>query len=184
VAPVLLVSLAAMVFGACNAPARPSTTPSEAPSAAPTVLRVDQLSLPPAADTPPPVPVADAGEIPLDGPPEGIPPPPADGVAPPPPPEVIVEYDGEPLDLAGFIAEYRDEFGPLDVSDADIATAGARLCTYLQRHAAPDGSVDIERAMTEADINEPGYQRLSWLVAFRVAVTHYCGGFSYSPPAY
>ncbi len=184
VAPVLVAALLAVAVAvACDAGVRPSATSPEGPSAAPTVLPVDQLSLPPAAETPAPAPVADPGELPLEGPPDGIPPPPVDGSAPPPP-EVTVEYAGAPRDLAGFIAEYRDEFGPIDASDDVIATAGARLCTYLQRHATTDGSVDIERAMNEADINEPGYLRLTWLVAFRVAVTHYCGGFSYSPPAY
>lgn len=176
-----IAALAAVVLVACSGGLAPSPSAAgpSAGTAAPTVPPLDQLSLTPALVTAEPDVAGPPLETPPAGPPEGIPPPPEG--APPPPPEVTVEYTGPADDLAGFVAAYRQTFAITELSDEVIATAGARLCTYLQRQATPNGSVDLGRAMTEADINEPGYPREVWQLAFELATAHYCGEFSFAP---
>lgn len=145
-------------------------------SAAPTLVPLDQLSLTPAIETPDPALVRTPDQTPPPAPPAG----PPEGV-PPPPPEVTLDYTGPADDLAGFIAAYRQAFGIPEAPDEAIAGAGARLCTYLQRQATANGSVDLGRVITEADINEPGYPREVWQQAFEIATAHYCGEFSFAP---
>ena len=134
------------------------------PGGNPTVPGVDQLSLPPAQVTTEPVPVESPGAPPSVGTPEGT---------APAPPEVTVDYTGPADDLAGFIAAYRETFGA-DIPDDEIGAAGARLCTYLQRHAGADGTVPIGTAIGEADLNEPGYPRDVWVAAYELVTTYYC----------
>lgn len=168
------VLMTALVVVACSmGPAATSIsgTPGASPPA-PTVPGLDQLSLPPAEATAEPAAISSPVGSPPAGPPEGV---------PPPPPEVTLEYTGPADDLAGFVAAYRAAFEITDASDEAIGGAGARLCTYLQRQATPNGSVDLSRVVTEADINEPGYPREVWEHAFQIAMSHYCGGFSFAP---
>jgi hypothetical protein len=88
------------------------------------------------------------------------------------------EYDLGADDLAAFAAEYREVFpGSADFDEAQFDAVGSHLCTYLMRHADAAGVVDVESALIEADMNEPGYTRDDWLSALEVANTHYCGEF-------
>lgn len=170
VAATLIGALTVLACSSGPTASTPGTPGARTPG--PTVVGLDQLSLEPALETADPGPVGTPGELPPIGPPEGV---------PPPPPEVTVEYSGPADDLAGFVAAYREAFMVPELSDEAIGTAGARLCTYLQRQATPDGSVDRDRAVTEAEINEPGYPREAWLQAFEIATSHYCGEFSLAP---
>lgn len=152
----------ALVVVACQAgsPATP----------APTAIVLPSLSLLPASETSTPEPAATPGEVPPIGPPSNV----------PPPPEVAVEYAGPPDDLTAFVTAYRSAFQVPELSDQQIADAGARLCTYLQRHATPNGAVDVDRALAEAEIHEPGYPRDAWQRAFQLASADYCGEFSFA----
>ena len=169
----LATLVGALTFAACSSGPTASTPGTDgAGTPGPTIVGLDQLSLRPAVETAEP----DLEEAPLGTPPGG----PPEGVAPPPP-EVAVEYAGPADDLPGFVAAYREAFMVPELTDEAIGTAGARLCTYLGRHATPNGSVDLGRAVTEADINEPGYPREVWQEAFRIATAHYCDEFSFAP---
>ena len=153
--------LLGLVALACNA--------AVSPTAGPSVPSVVELSLPPAAQIAPPPSVGPPAELPPFAPPCG---------PPPPPPAVIVDYTNEARDLAGFVAAYRETFGVPNLDAAPIDEAGARLCTYLQRHADANGVVVTERAVTEADINEPGYPRDVWVQAYALASAFYCPEFT------
>lgn len=127
------------------------------------------MSLNPAVETSTPEPVGTPGELPPVGPPSGV----------PPPPDVSTSYSGVADDLAAFIAAYRAAFEVAALSDQQVADAGARLCAYLQGQADDSGVVDAERALADAEINEPGYPREVWVLAFEIASTSYCGAFTF-----
>lgn len=169
------MAVGVLAVAACGAG---QTTPpgSAPPESAPPVVGLDQLSFRPVLAT------ADAGlpEAPPQTPPPAPPVGPPEGV-PPPPPELTLDYAGPPDDLGGFVAAYRAAFGLTEGPDEAVESAGSRLCAYLQRQATPNGSVDLERAVTEADINEPGYPREVWQQAFEIATAHFCGEFSFAP---
>lgn len=154
---IALMAIVAVVAAAC-------TGGASGPGGDPTARPVDQLSLPPAQVTTAPAPVESPGAPPSVGTPEGT---------APAPPEVTIDYTGPADDLPGFIAAYRETFGA-ELSDERIGAAGARLCSYLQRHAGPDGTVPIGTAIGEADLNEPGYPRDVWVAAYELVTTFYC----------
>lgn len=131
---------------------------------------VPSVSFVPAQETSTPEPVEAPDELPPIAPPSNVPPPPS---LPGP------DYAGSPDDLAAFASAYREALQVPDLADEEITAAGARLCSYLQRHAGADGVVDVERALTEAEINEPGYPREAWLVAFELASTFFCSELSF-----
>src|SRR3990170_4069386 len=107
-----------LVLVACAGPgANPSTT------ALPTPVVLGQVSLAPASEEATPAEVPDAGDIPSVAPPSGEPEIPA----------VDVEYDLGADDPDAFAEAYRSAFEALDLTDEDVDTAGARLCTYLMR---------------------------------------------------
>lgn len=95
--------------------------------------------------------------------------------APPSPPS---DYQNEPDDFAGFAAAYRAAFSGVQLTDEQVRAAGSALCTYLMRHADGGGTVDLEEALIEADISQPGFARSDWLTALEIANEHYCGSFS------
>ena len=138
-------------------------------SPAPTSISVPSVSLIPATETSTPQPFGTAGEVPPIGPPSGV----------PPPPEAIAAYSEPADDLPAFVAAYRTAFQVPELSDQQIADAGARLCTYLQGQADDSGIVDAGRALADAEINEPGYPREVWLVGFELASTNYCREFTF-----
>lgn len=156
----------ALVVSACQAGSTSVPTPTTIPS----------VSLVPARETSTPEPVG----IPVDLPP--VPPP--SGVAPPssvPAPGAATDYVGDPDDLAAFVAAYRSAFDVPELTDQQIADAGARLGAYLQRQADATGAVDVRRALIEAEINEPGYPREVWILAFELASADYCDELSFDP---
>ncbi len=55
------------------------------------------------------------------------------------------------------------------------------MCTYLQHQADASGVVDAYRALTEAEIEQPGYPRGVWAAAFELAATHFCTDLSFDP---
>lgn len=95
--------------------------------------------------------------------------------APPAPP---TDYQDEPDDFSGFADAYRAAFPGVVFSDQEVRAAGATLCTYLMRHANGNGTVTLEDALIEADLNQPGFPRSDWLTALEIANQHYCGSFS------
>lgn len=109
----------------------------------------------------------------------GAPPPVGPPSSVPPPPDAPVGYSGSPEDLAAFIGGYRSAFQIPELTDQQIADAGARLCSYLQGQAGPDGVVDAARALADAEMHEPGYPREAWVAAFQVASETYCPAFSF-----
>jgi hypothetical protein len=131
---------------------------------------VPSVSLVPAVETSTPGPVETPGEVPLVGPPSGV---------PLPPPGVTPDYQQAADDLAAFVDAYRQAFQVPELPEEAIAAAGARVCTYLQRHADTSGRVDIAGALTEAEINQPGFPREVWLTAFEAAIANYCREFSF-----
>lgn len=143
-------------------------TGSPSATAEPTPVLVAEISLPPASEAPPPEEIPDPAGIP------SVPPPSGDPEAP----EIEVEYDLSADDSDAFADAYRTAFESLDLTDEEINIAGARLCTYLMRHADADGAVALEDAITEADLNQPGFARETWELAFEIATSHYCGEFS------
>ncbi|MEO5704553.1 MAG: hypothetical protein ABIZ52_05505 [Candidatus Limnocylindrales bacterium] len=88
--------------------------------------------------------------------------------------EVTVDYSQAAADLGAFRAAYRAAFSGFEIDDDAIQRAGARLCTYLMRLAGADGSVALDAALAEAEVNEPGYAPEDWVTAFGVATAHYC----------
>lgn len=91
---------------------------------------------------------------------------------------VTVEYTIGAADRAAFIDAWRAAFPGVEMDDGAIDSAGARLCTYLMRHADAAGSVALDDALAEAELNEPGYAQEYWLAAFEVANTDYCRDFT------
>lgn len=154
-----LVLLLSLLASACGA----ATTST----AAPTPINVNEMSMNPAEETRTPEPVESLEELPSAAPPSGD----------PEVEEVTVDYTLGADDAEAFAAAYRSTFEGADLDDQTVDTAGARLCTYLMRHADDDGAVAMEDAMLEADLNEPGYAREAWIAAFDVATAHYCGEF-------
>lgn len=136
---------------------------------APTVVALPDVSLAPADDTAAPDAMPILPELP------SVPPPPS-GVPVPPDPDVDYTFDAD--DLEAFLAAYQEAFPEAGVDRGMIASAGASLCTYLMRHADGDGVVSLDDAMVEADLNEPGYSREAWLLAFEIATASYCGQFT------
>lgn len=152
----LLISIA-LVATACGDGAETST-----PTGNP------ELSLAPAEHTSTPEVLPNVTTLP------SLAPPPDDSPAPP---EVDVDYVFGADDLDSFAEAYQSMFGvELDRDAAD--QIGARVCTYLMRHADGDGVVDVQSAVIEADLNEPGYPRADWMAAFEVANAYYCGEFA------
>ena len=160
--PVLagIAALIAVSVIACDAGTRSS------PGA--TSIALPSVSLNPATETSTPEPAGTPGDAPPVGPPSNV----------PSPPGLTVDYSGPPDDLPAFVAAYRSAFQVPELTEEQIAGAGARLCTYLQRHATANGSVDLARALIEAEINEPGYPREVWELAFELANASYCTEFS------
>jgi hypothetical protein len=91
---------------------------------------------------------------------------------------VSVDYTLGADDLPAFAAAYRAAFAGVEIDDAAVDVAGARLCTYLMREAGPGGSVALSDALAEAEVNEPGYAPEDWIAAFEVATAHYCGEYT------
>lgn len=133
----------------------------------PTPVNVAEMSLPPADEAITPAPVATSETLPSEGPPTGV----------PEPPEVSVDYTLGADDPAGFRQAYRSAFEGIDLDDAAVDAAGARLCSYLMRRADAAGTVALEDVLMEANLNEPGFSREAWVAAFEVATAHYCGEF-------
>lgn len=154
-----LLGLISLLGSACGA-ATMST-------AVPTPININDFSMPPAQGTTTPEPVGSLAPIPSVAPPSGDPV--VGGVAP--------EYTLAADDPEAFATAYRSIFEGADLDDHAVATAGARLCTYLMRQADEDGTVRLEDAVTEADLSEPGYARDAWVAAFGAATTHYCSEF-------
>jgi hypothetical protein len=159
------LALVALVAVACG------TATSSAPTS--TAIAIPSLSLIPATETSTPEPAATLGEVPQIGPPSGPP------SSVPPPPEGIAGYSDTADDLSTFVAAYRTAFQVPELSDQQIAEAGARLCSYLKGQADAAGIVDAGRALTDAEINEPGYPREVWQAAFELASTSYCSEFTF-----
>jgi len=153
-----------LVMGACGA----STTAE--PTSSATVPPIAGMSLQPAAEAPTPQPVDSAEPLPSIVVPTGTPEASTAGNVP--------EYNAGADDLTAFAATYRVAFPGLEFGDEDLDAIGARLCTYLSRHADASGVVDAAAALTEADLSEPGYARNDWVIAFELAMEHYCGEFS------
>jgi hypothetical protein len=142
-------------------------------SPAATSIAVPSVSLLPAVDLSTPEPAGTPGAVPQIGPPSGPP------SSVPPPPEGIAGYSDTADDLSAFVAAYRTAFQVPELSDQQIAEAGARLCTYLRGQADATGIVDAGRALADAEINEPGYPRAVWQAAFELASTSYCSEFTF-----
>jgi hypothetical protein len=156
--------LLTIVMAACAGPGG-----ADLPTALPTPVVLDQVSLPPASDeVPPPSQIPDVGDIP------SVPPPSGDAETP----AVEVGYDLGADDADAFAAAYRSAFGTLELTDEQVDTAGARLCTYLMRNADADGFVELDAAIAEADVNQPGFGPETWETAFGIATDHYCGEYS------
>lgn len=155
-AAVLALTIAACATGSPSSPA-------------PTGLTLPSMSLNPAVETSTPEPVGTPGELPPVGPPSGV----------PPPPDASTSYSGSPDDLTAFVSAYRAAFQVTELTDQQIADAGARLCSYLQGQADESGVVDAQRALADAEINEPGYPRDVWVMAFDIASASYCGAFTF-----
>lgn len=162
----LFVVLVAMLVTAC-AQGGPSTGGS-AGTPAPTPVNIADVSLGPASAgsaTPDAVPSAEtlpSAEVPTGEPPEFVPP---------------SEYALGADDLDAFSAAYEELFPGSGLDASGFDAVGTHLCTYLLRHADDDGVVDLEAALIEADMNEPGYTRGDWLAALGSANAHYCGEF-------
>lgn len=134
---------------------------------APAVVDIGDVSLTPAAEGATPDLIESVAPLPSAEPPTGEPTE-ASGIS--------IDYTLGADDLAGFVDAYRTAFPSADGDEGTIA-AGARLCTYLMRHAGPDGAVDLEDALAEANLHEPGFPRDDWIVAFQAASRYYCGEF-------
>ena len=160
-----ILSFALFTVG-CNAASSPGAS-SQASQAA---IFAPSVSLIPAAETSTPAPVETPGELPPVGPPSGV---------PLPPPGVTPDYQQAADDLAAFVAAYRQAFQVPELPEEAIAAAGARVCGYLQRHADASGLVTIANALTEAEINQPGFPREVWLAAFEAAKASYCREFTF-----
>ena len=160
-AVVSIAAVVALTIAACG------TGPGSSP--AQTAITVPSMSLIPAAETSTPEPFGTPGELPPIAPPSGV----------PPPPDVTTGYSGPADDLPGFIAAYRAAFQVPELTDQQVADAGARLCAYLQGQADASGVVDAERALADAEVNEPGYPRDVWVLAFEIASASYCGAFTF-----
>lgn len=91
---------------------------------------------------------------------------------------VTVDYTLGADDFPAFAAAYRAAFAGFEIDDAAVDVAGARLCTYLMRQAGAGGSVALDDALAEAEVNEPGYAPEDWILAFGVATEHYCGEYT------
>lgn len=139
-------------------------------SATPAITPIDiaDVSLPPASTTAEPETIPTSVTVPSVDLPSGDPSP----FLPP------SDYRLGADDLAAFGAAYDAVFGVSGLDDAGYDAVGSHLCTYLMRHADVNGVVDLESALIEADINEPGYTRGDWLAAFEIADAYYCGEFA------
>lgn len=152
--------LAVLALG-CDATPTGTTVPTFPTAAGPSLPPARETVAPPSDEQPPVLPPS-------------IPPPPS---GPPPPPPLAIDYVQPASDLEGFVVAYRAAFGVPELDADVVAQAGARLCTYLQRHTDAAGVVDVDAAVTEADINEPGYPRAAWIGGFGVANDFYCDEF-------
>jgi hypothetical protein len=154
-----------MLLVACgdSQPATPEASQSSSGE-----LPIPSISLIPAEETSTPEVVPSIESVPNVGLPEGSP-----SDAPEPPSEYVVGAD----DIDAFVAAYRDAFGT-SLSDAELDLVGSHLCTYLIRHADQQGNVTLADALTEADINEPGFARSDWLISFEIANAYYCSEFT------
>lgn len=161
----LAVAAITLVISAC---AGGSARPAD-PSAETTSSQVAPPSLPPASEDATPVALPSTEALPSVEPPSGEPSAPAVGAA---------EYTLGADDLAAFIDAYAAAHPDWTMSDTEMDLAGARLCTYLQRHADASGHVEAQQALVEADVNEPGYAWELWAVRFDIALGHYCGEFT------
>jgi hypothetical protein len=160
-----LVVIAALA-GAC------STGPEVGSEGSPGPTPIDDIadvSLAPASEGATPEAVESTAALPSTAPPSGEP-----SAAPLP----GVDYTFGADDAAAFADAYTAAFASAELDEETIDLAGARLCTYLMRHADAAGVVALEDALIEADINEPGFARADWLTAFEVANAHYCGEFT------
>ena len=144
------------------------------PTSAPTPVDIAEVSLIPAAETATPEAIPSAAAIPSAEVPVGEPP------AFEPPNEYVLGAD----DLAAFSAAYDELFPGTGFDESQFDAVGGHLCTYLMRHADADGAVDLEAALIEADVNEPGYTRGDWLAAFSAANAYYCGEFTVDIESY
>lgn len=166
---VLAIAGIALIASGCttSSGSRPPTG-----SLPPTVEDLADVSFNPPAVSADPAAPPDMGSGPVA---PSIAPPSGDPGAPPSPPS---DYQNEPDDFAGFAAAYRAAFPGVELTDQQVRAAGASLCTYLMRHADANGTVALEGALTEADLNQPGFARSDWLTALEIANEHYCGSFS------
>lgn len=157
-----LIAAVVLMLAACG-------TETGQPTAIASVPALDEVSLPPAeesntpaaATTPEPLPSADvpSGEPSAATLPNG-------------------DYTAAADDLDAFVAAYRAAYPDDKLTDEALDNAGSRYCGYLARHASSNGVVDPNGALTEADLNEPGYSRESWMAVLEMAATDYCGQFS------
>ena len=161
---VVMSCVLSLVMGACGG----STTAE--PTSAATVPPIAGMSLQPAAEAPTPQPIDIEDPLPSIAVPTGSPVAPTPGDDP--------GYNAGADDLTVFAATYRAAFPGLELNDEDLDAIGARLCTYLSRHADASGVVDAADVLTQADLSEPGYARSDWVIAFELAMEHYCGEFS------
>ena len=161
---VSLVAAVALV-AACSAGGTGAAPSGETP------VDVSLISLVPASAAPAPEVLASVGAQPSVAKPVGEP-----SVA-----AVTVDYTLGADDLPAFAAAYRAAFAGVEIDDAAVDVAGARLCTYLMRQAGTGGSVALDDALAEAEVNEPGYAPEDWITAFGVATAHYCGEYTVEP---
>jgi hypothetical protein len=161
---ILVACVVALLTAACGAAdgSGEATPPATAPLLA-------EISLPPAEEEATPEAIASTEPLPSVRPPDEPP-----SIPPLPPPDYTRGAD----DMAAFVEAYRDAYSYVELDDATIEAAGARLCTYLMNHADAEGTVAPEDVLAEADLSEPGYAPEDWMQAFELATDHYCGEFS------
>lgn len=161
----LFVVAAVALASACSVGGSGSVPSGQTP------VDIKLISFVPSTAVPAPVLLASVPAQPSVAPPVGEP-----SVAP-----VTVGYTLGADDLPGFAEAYRAAFAGFEIDDGAVEVAGARLCTYLMRHAGAGGSVSLEDALAEAEVNEPGYAPEDWIAAFGVATAHYCGEYTVEP---
>ena len=160
-----LVFPVALLLAACGGGASTGDADS---TPAPTPVDIAEISLAPAPESATPESVPSAAALPPAEVPTGEPPPFQ------PPSDYVLGAD----DLDAFSAGYEELFPGTGLDATGFDAVGSHLCTYLMRHADADGVVDLEAALIEADMNEPGYTRGDWLSALAVANAYYCGEFT------
>lgn len=159
--------LAALVVVGCGTGV--STSGPGGPGATP--VDIADVSLNPASGDATPGAIATLAPAPSVAPPSGE----------PSARTVTVEYTFGADDRGAFLQAFRAAFPGIALDDDAIDRAGARVCTYLMRHADAAGLVSLDAALAEAEINEPGYAPEYWLAALEVANADYCRRFTIDP---